>query len=185
MTSIIKFTALSGGTDPGGSGKNKDGNAGNSHCYLLQVDDFNFLLDCGWDSDFSTDHLERLRKHGVDRVDAVLLSYPDVAHLGALPYAVGKMGLSCPIYATVPVYKMGQMFLYDLFQARHNVEEFDLFSLDEVDKTFEMMTQVKYNQSIQLKGRFPPRPAQTASKKTAIFAQKVWHLQAGNSNHQI
>ena len=29
------------------------------------------------------------------------------------------------------------------------------------------------------------RPAQTASKKTAIFAQKVWHLQAGNSNHQI
>ena len=146
MTSIIKFTALGGGTDPGGNGKDS------SHCYLLQVDDFNFLLDCGWDSDFSTDHLERLRKHGVDRVDAVLLSYPDVAHLGALPYAVGKMGLSCPIYATVPVYKMGQMFLYDLFQARHNVEEFDLFSLDEVDKTFEMMTQVKYNQSIQLKG---------------------------------
>ena len=148
MTSIIKFTALGGGTDPGGNGKDS------SHCYLLQVDDFNFLLDCGWDSDFSTDHLERLRKHGVDRVDAVLLSYPDVAHLGALPYAVGKMGLSCPIYATVPVYKMGQMFLYDLFQARHNVEEFDLFSLDEVDKTFEMMTQVKYNQSIQLKGMF-------------------------------
>ena len=29
------------------------------------------------------------------------------------------------------------------------------------------------------------RPAQTASKKTAIFAQKVWHLQAGNSNNQI
>ena len=25
-------------------------------------------------------------------------------------------GLSCPIYATVPVYKMGQMFLYDVYQ---------------------------------------------------------------------
>jgi len=36
--------------------------------------------------------------------------------LGALPYLVGKMGLSCPIYATVPVYKMGQMFLYDTYQ---------------------------------------------------------------------
>ena len=36
--------------------------------------------------------------------------------VGALPVAVGKLGLSCPIYATVPVYKMGQMFLYDLYQ---------------------------------------------------------------------
>ena len=35
---------------------------------------------------------------------------------GALPVAVGRLGLSCPIYATVPVYKMGQMFLYDLYQ---------------------------------------------------------------------
>ena len=52
----------------------------------------------------------------VGKIDAVLLSYPDCPHLGALPYAVGKLGLSCPIYATVPVYKMGQMFLYDLYQ---------------------------------------------------------------------
>ena len=52
----------------------------------------------------------------VGKIDAVLLSYPDCPHLGALPYAVGKLGLSCPIYATVPVYKMGQMFLYDVYQ---------------------------------------------------------------------
>ena len=39
--------------------------------------------------------------------------------LGALPVAVGKLGLSCPIYATVPVYKMGQMFLYDLYQVNN------------------------------------------------------------------
>ena len=54
----------------------------------------------------------------VGKIDAVLLSYPDCPHLGALPYAVGKLGLSCPIYATVPVYKMGQMFLYDVYQVR-------------------------------------------------------------------
>ena len=74
----------------------------------------------------------------VGKIDAVLLSYPDCPHLGALPYAVGKLvsaivnyislswplcmfsfslqGLNCPIYATVPVYKMGQMFLYDVYQ---------------------------------------------------------------------
>jgi Cft2 family RNA processing exonuclease len=54
----------------------------------------------------------------VNQIDAVLLSYPDPLHLGALPYMVGKCGLSCPIYATIPVYKMGQMFMYDLYQVR-------------------------------------------------------------------
>lgn len=44
----------------------------------------------------------------------MLLSYPDPLHLGALPYLVGKLGLNCPIYATIPVYKMGQMFMYDV-----------------------------------------------------------------------
>ena len=62
-------------------------------------------------------------------------------------------GLSCPIYVTVPVYKMGQMFLYDLYQARHNIEEFTLFTLDEVDACFEKMTQLKYSQTVQLKGK--------------------------------
>lgn len=52
----------------------------------------------------------------IHQVDAVLLSYPDNLHLGALPYLVGKCNLTCPIYATVPVYKMGQMFMYDLYQ---------------------------------------------------------------------
>jgi len=46
----------------------------------------------------------------------VLLSFPDTLHIGALPYLVGKLGLNCPIYASIPVYKMGQMFLYDLYQ---------------------------------------------------------------------
>lgn len=54
----------------------------------------------------------------IHQVDAVLLSHPDPLHLGALPYAVGKLGLNCTIYATIPVYKMGQMFMYDLYQVR-------------------------------------------------------------------
>jgi len=52
------------------------------------------------------------------QIDAVLLTYPDTLHLGALPYMVGKCGLSCPVYATIPVYKMGQMFMYDLYQVK-------------------------------------------------------------------
>lgn len=42
-------------------------------------------------------------------VNAVLLSHPDVAHLGALPYAHATLGLNCPVYATLPVYNLGQV----------------------------------------------------------------------------
>lgn len=66
---------------------------------------------------------------------------------------MGKCGLNCTIYATVPVYKMGQMFMYDLHQSRHNFEEFTLFSLDDIDLAFGKVTQLKYSQSVSLKGR--------------------------------
>lgn len=48
----------------------------------------------------------------------MLLSHPDPAHLGALPFLVGRLGLAAPIYATGPVHKMGQMFMYDAFLCR-------------------------------------------------------------------
>ena len=44
-------------------------------------------------------------------------------------------------------------FIISNFQARHNIEEFSLFTLDEVDACFEKMTQLKYSQSVSLKGK--------------------------------
>ncbi|XP_044518080.1 cleavage and polyadenylation specificity factor subunit 2 isoform X2 [Gracilinanus agilis] len=140
MTSIIKLTTLSGVQEE------------SALCYLLQVDEFRFLLDCGWDEHFSMDIIDSLRKH-VHQVDAVLLSHPDPLHLGALPYAVGKLGLNCAIYATIPVYKMGQMFMYDLYQSRHNTEDFTLFTLDDVDAAFDKIQQLKFSQIVNLKGK--------------------------------
>ncbi|RZC33435.1 cleavage and polyadenylation specificity factor subunit 2 [Asbolus verrucosus] len=139
MTSIIKLQALSGTMNE------------SPPCYILQVDDVRILLDCGWDEHFDMEIIKELKRH-VHTIDAVLLSYPDVAHLGALPYLIGKLGLNCPIYATIPVYKMGQMFMYDLYQSHYNMEDFDLFTLDDVDATFEKIIQLKYNQSVPLKG---------------------------------
>ena len=37
-------------------------------------------------------------------------------------------------------------------QSRHNSEDFDLFSLDDVDSAFDQVTQMKYSQTVQLKG---------------------------------
>ncbi|KAL8565141.1 cleavage and polyadenylation specificity factor subunit 2 [Nucella lapillus] len=140
MTSIIKMHVFSGAHDE------------SPPCYMLQVDEFRFLLDCGWDEDFNMHFIKELKRY-VHQIDAVLLSYPDHLHLGALPYMVGKCELSCPIFATVPVYKMGQMFMYDLYQSRHNAEDFDIFTLDDVDCAFDKIIQLKYSQTITLKGK--------------------------------
>ena len=49
-SSIIKLTVLSGAYDE------------SPPCYLLQVDQFRFLLDCGWDESLNSDFADTLRK---------------------------------------------------------------------------------------------------------------------------
>ncbi|XP_011184046.1 probable cleavage and polyadenylation specificity factor subunit 2 [Zeugodacus cucurbitae] len=140
MTSIIKLHTISGAMDE------------TPPCYILQIDEVRILLDCGWDEKFDPNLIKELKRH-VHTIDAVLLSHPDVYHLGALPYLVGKLGMNCPIYATIPVYKMGQMFMYDLYMSHYNMYDFDLFSLDDVDAAFDKIIQLKYNQTVSLKGK--------------------------------
>ncbi|CAI2724997.1 unnamed protein product [Schistosoma spindalis] len=139
-TSIIKLHTLSGAGDNG------------SPCYLLQVDEFHCLLDCGWCEKLDSDYVKEVSKWA-KHVDAVLLSHQSLRHLGLLPYLVGACGLNCPVYATTPVYKMGQMFLYDFFQSRHASENFSHYTLDDVDLAFDHVHQVKYQQTISLHGR--------------------------------
>ena len=50
MTSIIKLSVLSGAYDEG------------PLCYLLQVDEFRFLLDCGWNESFNAEIIEPIKK---------------------------------------------------------------------------------------------------------------------------
>uniref|UniRef100_A0A674F1M4 Cleavage and polyadenylation specificity factor subunit 2 n=1 Tax=Salmo trutta TaxID=8032 RepID=A0A674F1M4_SALTR len=49
MTSIIKLTAVSGVQEE------------SALCYLLQVDEFRFLLDCGWDENCAFDKIQQLK----------------------------------------------------------------------------------------------------------------------------
>ena len=51
MTSIIKFTALSGAQDE------------SPLCYLLQVDEFRFLLDCGWNEMLQMDIIDNIKRY--------------------------------------------------------------------------------------------------------------------------
>lgn len=51
------------------------------------------------------------------------------------------------------IHTIGQMFMYDAFMSHYNQYDFDLFTLDDVDAAFDRITQLKYNQSVSLKGK--------------------------------
>ena len=57
MTSIIRLCPLSGGLS------DSEDDAFAAHCYLLEVDQYTFLLDCGWDSKFSPEIIQELKRH--------------------------------------------------------------------------------------------------------------------------
>ncbi|CAL4981339.1 unnamed protein product [Urochloa decumbens] len=118
-------------------------------CYLLVVDGFRFLLDCGWTDLCDTSQLEPLAKVA-PTVDAVLLSHPDMMHLGALPYALKHLGLSAPVYASEPVFRLGLLTMYDHFVSRRKVSDFDLFTLDDIDAAFKNVVTLKYFQNYLL-----------------------------------
>lgn len=119
--------------------------------YLVSIDGFNFLIDCGWNDHFDPSLLQPLSKIA-STIDAVLLSHPDTLHLGALPYAMKQLGLSAPVYSTEPVYRLGLLTMYDQFLSRKQVSEFDLFTLDDIDSAFQNVTRLTYSQNYHLSG---------------------------------
>ncbi|XP_054818655.1 cleavage and polyadenylation specificity factor subunit 2 isoform X1 [Prosopis cineraria] len=120
--------------------------------YLVSIDGFNFLVDCGWNDHFDPSLLQPLSRVA-PTIDAVLLSHADTLHLGALPYAMKQLGLSAPIYSTEPVYRLGLLTMYDQYLSRKQVSEFDLFTLDDIDSAFQSITRLTYSQNHHLSGK--------------------------------
>ena len=56
------------------------------------------------------------------------------------------------MYATVPIYKMGVLVMYDQYHAIRALREFDSFKLSDVDQAFRQIRQLKYQQFVRLKG---------------------------------
>ncbi|OAY60627.1 cleavage and polyadenylation specificity factor subunit 2 isoform X2 [Manihot esculenta] len=120
--------------------------------YLVSIDGFNFLIDCGWNDHFDPSLLQPLSRVA-STIDAVLLSHSDTLHLGALPYAMKQLGLSAPVYSTEPVYRLGLLTMYDQYLSRKAVSEFDLFTLDDIDSAFQNFTRLTYSQNHHLSGK--------------------------------
>eukprot|EP00056_Hartaetosiga_gracilis_P001260 m.43668 g.43668 ORF g.43668 m.43668 type:complete len:793 (+) comp10566_c0_seq1:30-2408(+) len=137
MTSQVKFSVLSEETEDG------------VHSHLLQLDNFSFLIDCGWSQLLDESQLDRL-KSVCASVDVVLLSHSDMSHLGAYVYAFTHLGLTCPCYATEAVHSMGQLAVFDNFECVYNSREFDLFSVEDIVNAFKNIQTIKYKQTVTL-----------------------------------
>ena len=118
-------------------------------CYLLEIDRARILLDCGWDDKFTPALLGPLRGAGRGAHRCGALS-PQIRRTGALPYALALPSAQC---ATIPVHKMGQMFMYDHYLSRQAFEDFDVFDLDDVDLAFSAVRTLRYSQQAVLTGR--------------------------------
>ena len=84
---------------------------------LLELDGgIKILVNVGWDSSFSTAHLEALTHH-VSTLSLILLTHPTIAHLGAYAHACKHVpGFArIPTYATVPVVDLGRCVVTDLY----------------------------------------------------------------------
>ncbi|KAI3940112.1 hypothetical protein MKW92_052022 [Papaver armeniacum] len=120
--------------------------------YLVSIDGFNILIDCGWNDAFDTSLLKPLSSVA-STVDAVLLSHSDTLHLGALPYAKQHLGLTAQVYSTDPVHRLGLLTMYDHYYSQKQVSDFDLFSLDDIDFAFQSIETLKYSQNHHLTGK--------------------------------
>ena len=158
--------------------------------YLLTIDGFNILLDCGWTDTFDPQFLNNLAQVAPS-VNVVLLSHPDVAHLGALPYAVAKLGLhTATILSTLPVWRMGLMFMYDAYLSQESSKSFTIFNLDDVDAAFKSITNESSPRYQLLKYQqvFPLDTLETISSGAAkglvvtphpaghMLGATVWHI---------
>uniref|UniRef100_A0A0R0HIA6 Cleavage and polyadenylation specificity factor subunit 2 n=1 Tax=Glycine max TaxID=3847 RepID=A0A0R0HIA6_SOYBN len=125
--------------------------------YLVSIDGFNFLVDCDWNDHFDPSHLQPLARVA-STIDAVLLSHADTLHLGALPYAMKRLGLSAPVYSTEPIYRLGLLTMYDQMlnissSSVCQVSGFDLFTLDDIDSAFQSVTRITYSQNHHFSGK--------------------------------
>lgn len=139
----ITFTPILGGRTDG------------SVCSLLEIAGCRILLDAGGYSDDELTSLSRSIKYLKESggVDLILLSHADVDHIGGLAVLLGSKGLqSVPVLCTLPVFKFGQILLYDIFLNR-DMEGTDYqtkFDINDIDHAFSNTKTLKFSQYLNV-----------------------------------
>ncbi|EFP74372.1 uncharacterized protein PGTG_00328 [Puccinia graminis f. sp. tritici CRL 75-36-700-3] len=79
--------------------------------YLLEIDEGRILLDCGCPDRPTPGEIDGYLNKLAEltpSLDLVLLSHPLLSSLGLVPLLRARLGLRCPIYATLPTKEMGR-----------------------------------------------------------------------------
>ena len=121
-------------------------------CYLLSIGEDNILLDCGWTPEFRLEDIAGLCKviESKTKISAVLLSQPDIAHIGALPYAYGQLGLDAPIYCPLPLRNEGMYLLSNELISRTQREPFTLFGEKDIRATMTHFLSADYGNELAI-----------------------------------
>lgn len=148
---------------------NENDYPGKPFCYLLEIDQFKLLFDCGAriiQNGLEITHLLPL-KDILKELNGIFITHADIEHMGGLPFLVHLSGgyLPCPIYLTSASQSMSQVLLLDILQdwsmtmqpsnvssKDNNLDIMDIagYTRSAIQTTLERMIGVKYSQPIQL-----------------------------------
>jgi len=132
--------------------------------YLLEVNGYQLLLECGLYQGHRKDYYQRNRTFGFNpgKLDAVLLSHAHIDHSGNLPNLV-KHGLNAPIYTTRATAGLADVMLRDSGHIQEADVEFlnkkrakrgeppvePLYTMADAERVNNYFKPVEYNQSIE------------------------------------
>lgn len=132
--------------------------------YLVEVDDFKFLFDCGLFQGLKELRLRNWEDFPVDpaTIDCVVISHAHIDHTGYLPKLV-KEGFNGPIYCTPPTADLIEIMLLDSAKlqeeeaqyakrkgySRHENPE-PLYRLEDAKAVFPLLKSFHYNERIKI-----------------------------------
>jgi cleavage and polyadenylation specificity factor subunit 2 len=134
------------------------------------------LLDCGWEAGMDESMLTTLDE-AWRQVDLILISFPDLTHMGALPLIFKRLTKRPKVYCTLPVQKMGQMTLYDLFLSKAQLGSSIGFTLDDVDSVCQGIEVLKYSQSADIRVKAKPYLSITPFPSGRMLGGAIWRIQ--------
>ncbi|OAV89059.1 hypothetical protein PTTG_08562 [Puccinia triticina 1-1 BBBD Race 1] len=126
--------------------------------YLLEIDEGRILLDCGCPDRPTLGEIDRYLDTLAElapTLDLLLLSHPLLSSLGLVPLLRARLGLRCPIYATLPTKEMGR------WAAEEWIGQRALEESNAVDHPAPLLNQSAENQAPQVSD--PPPTQQNIS----------------------
>lgn len=118
----------------------------NVHCQLLEIDSYKILLNIGSDKNLNISYYNDL-ENILDSVDCILICHAELKYIGGLLHFYKKF--KGKIITTLPVQAFGRILLHEISQ-HLRVQGNERYTFDDIEECFNMITDVKYSQPVDL-----------------------------------